>query len=100
MNYLIAPSVLAANYRNLQADFDMVNQSEADWFHVDIMDGRFVPNISFGMFIVDFMKNRKSTSRNFGKQALTSSLCIMRLARTCTARFNKSKKPEPKLAWR
>lgn len=56
MNYLIAPSVLAANYRNLQADFDMVNQSEADWFHVDIMDGRFVPNISFGMFIVDFMK--------------------------------------------
>ncbi|MBI1223698.1 MAG: ribulose-phosphate 3-epimerase [Bacteroidetes bacterium] len=56
MNHLVAPSVLAANYRNLQADFDMVNRSEADWFHVDIMDGRFVPNISFGMFIVEFMK--------------------------------------------
>ncbi|MBI5914668.1 MAG: ribulose-phosphate 3-epimerase, partial [Bacteroidetes bacterium] len=56
MNHLVAPSVLAANFTNLQADFDMVNRSEADWFHVDIMDGRFVPNISFGMFIVEFMK--------------------------------------------
>lgn len=56
MNHLVAPSVLAANFRNLQADFDLVNRSEADWFHVDIMDGRFVPNISFGMFIVEFMK--------------------------------------------
>ncbi len=54
--HLVAPSVLAADFRNLQAVFDLVNRSEADWFHVDIMDGRFVPNISFGMFIVDFMK--------------------------------------------
>lgn len=57
MNHLIAPSVLAANFRHLQADFDMVNRSEADWFHVDIMDGRFVPNISFGMDIVKTMKS-------------------------------------------
>jgi len=56
MKHLIAPSVLAANYKNLEKDFAMVNQSEADWFHVDIMDGRFVPNISFGMFIVKQMK--------------------------------------------
>jgi ribulose-phosphate 3-epimerase len=54
--HLIAPSVLAADYTNLKADFDMINNSEADWFHVDIMDGNFVPNISFGMMIVKAMK--------------------------------------------
>ena len=46
---LIAPSVLAADFGNLQRDVEMINQSEADWFHIDIMDGVFVPNISFGM---------------------------------------------------
>ncbi len=54
--HLVAPSVLAANFANLEADFAMVNNSEADWYHVDIMDGRFVPNISFGMDIVKTMK--------------------------------------------
>lgn len=46
---LIAPSVLAADFANLQRDVTMINQSMADWFHIDIMDGVFVPNISFGM---------------------------------------------------
>ena len=46
---LIAPSILAADFGNLQRDIEMVNNSEADWIHVDIMDGVFVPNISFGM---------------------------------------------------
>lgn len=46
---LIAPSVLAADFGNLQRDVEMINQSDADWFHIDIMDGVFVPNISFGM---------------------------------------------------
>lgn len=47
--HLIAPSILAADFANLQRDIEMINTSDADWFHIDIMDGVFVPNISFGM---------------------------------------------------
>lgn len=60
MNYLIAPSVLAADFANLQRDIEMVNSSDADWFHVDIMDGVFVPNISFGFPVLDAI-NRYAT---------------------------------------
>ncbi len=52
-NTLIAPSVLSADFANLQRDIEMINNSEADWFHVDIMDGVFVPNISFGMPVLE-----------------------------------------------
>ena len=59
---LIAPSVLAADFANLQRDVEMINRSEADWFHIDIMDGVFVPNISFGMPVLrDIVKHASKT---------------------------------------
>ena len=53
---LIAPSMLSADFLKLGAEIDMINESEADWFHLDVMDGRFVPNISYGMPIIAQMK--------------------------------------------
>ena len=52
MSHLIAPSILTANLLNLQAEIEMINSSEADWLHLDIMDGVFVPNISFGFPVI------------------------------------------------
>ena len=52
-NTIIAPSILAADFANLQRDIEMINSSDADWFHIDIMDGVFVPNISFGMPVLE-----------------------------------------------
>ena len=61
-NTIIAPSVLAADFANLQRDIEMINNSEADWFHIDIMDGVFVPNISFGMPVLGAIaKHAKKT---------------------------------------
>jgi ribulose-phosphate 3-epimerase len=61
-NTIIAPSILAADFANLQRDIEMINNSEADWFHIDIMDGVFVPNISFGMPVLEAItKHAKKT---------------------------------------
>jgi len=56
MNHIIAPSILAADFANLQRDIEMINQSAADWIHVDIMDGMFVPNLSMGFPVVSAVK--------------------------------------------
>jgi ribulose-phosphate 3-epimerase len=56
MSHIIAPSILSADFANIQRDVEMINKSEADWFHVDIMDGMFVPNISFGFPVVKAIK--------------------------------------------
>jgi len=58
---IIAPSLLSANFLNLQADCTMLNESNADWYHLDVMDGRFVPNISFGPMLIEFF--RKATTK-------------------------------------
>lgn len=58
---IIAPSLLAANFLRLEEECRMLNESEADWFHLDVMDGRFVPNISFGPMIIEFI--RKTTRK-------------------------------------
>lgn len=56
MSHIIAPSVLAANFANLKEDIDLINRSEAEWIHIDVMDGVFVPNISFGFPILQAIK--------------------------------------------
>lgn len=56
MKHLIAPSILSADFGNLQRDIEMINNSNADWFHVDVMDGVFVPNISFGFPVMASLK--------------------------------------------
>ncbi len=58
---IIAPSLLAANFLNLDAECKMLNESQADWYHLDVMDGRFVPNISFGPMLIEFF--RKATTK-------------------------------------
>ena len=58
---IVAPSLLAANFLRLEDECKMINESEGDWLHLDVMDGRFVPNISFGLPVIE--KIRKATSK-------------------------------------
>ena len=70
MSVIIAPSILAADFGNLQRDCELVNNSKADWFHLDIMDGLFVPNISFGAPVVKAISKHTKTTKNLSKTQL------------------------------
>lgn len=70
MAHLVAPSLLSADFGNLQRDVEMINSSQADWFHLDVMDGVFVPNISFGFPVISFVKK-------FAKKPLDVHLMII-----------------------
>jgi ribulose-phosphate 3-epimerase len=70
MKHIIAPSILSADFANLQRDIEMINNSDADWFHVDVMDGVFVPNISFGFPVLKAV-------RKYAKKPLDVHLMIV-----------------------
>lgn len=80
MKHLIAPSVLSADFAHLKSDIDMINSSSADWFHVDIMDGVFVPNISIGFPVVEAIKRHAQKPLDVHLMIVHPDLYVKRFA--------------------
>lgn len=85
MRPLIAPSVLAADFGNLQAEIEMLNQSKADWVHCDIMDGRFVPNISFGIPVLEAIKRHSQKPLDVHLMIVEPQLYLTQIAKAGAA---------------
>jgi ribulose-phosphate 3-epimerase len=80
MSVIIAPSVLSADFGNLQRDCEMINQSDAGWYHVDVMDGVFVPNISFGFPVMNVLKKHASKTLDVHLMIVEPERYIQRFA--------------------
>lgn len=81
MTHLIAPSILSADFANLSKDIEMINLSQADWFHIDIMDGVFVPNISIGFPVVEAVKRYAQKPLDVHLMIVNPDLYINRFAK-------------------
>ena len=80
MSVIIAPSVLSADFGNLQRDCEMINQSDAGWYHVDVMDGVFVPNISFGFPVMNVLKKHATKTLDVHLMIVEPDRYIQRFA--------------------
>ena len=87
MNHIIAPSLLSADFGNLQQDIEMINQSKADWFHVDIMDGNFVPNLSIGFPVLKSIAKHAKKPIDIHLMILNPDLYIERFCTEAKASY-------------
>ena len=85
MNHIIAPSLLSADFGNLQRDIERINKSEADWFHVDIMDGNFVPNLSIGFPVLKSIAKHAQKPLDIHSMILNPDLYIERFCTEANA---------------
>ena len=96
MKPIISPSILSADFGYLARDIEMINESEAEWVHIDIMDGVFVPNISFGFPVLKYVAKLSQKPLDVHLMIVQpenmSRMCITRLVRICTAWCSKSAK--------